>query len=215
LERLGLDVIEVIDAAATKWNFNKYYPGAGVGGHCLPKDPYYLVKTAEKHGYHAQVITAGRKINDSMPHHVFELLVHGLNKSGKAVKSSKVVVLGVSYKENVGDTRKAPTLKLLEDLRRKEAHIVTVDAYVPAYVVEKEFLVPKKDHHGDLWSAVSGADAIVLMTGHHEFIDMDLKKLRSVVKDGCVFVDGRRLYKPDAIKAAGFIYQGIGAGRDN
>jgi len=191
------------------------HPGAGVGGHCLPKDPYYLVKTAEKHGYHAQVITAGRKINDSMPHHVFELLVHGLNKSGKAVKSSKVVVLGVSYKENVGDTRKAPTLKLLEDLRRKEAHIVTVDAYVPASVVEKEFLVPKKDHYGDLWSAVKGADAIVLMTGHQEFHGMDLKKLRSVVKDGCVFVDGRRLYKPDDIKAAGFIYQGIGAGRDN
>jgi nucleotide sugar dehydrogenase len=215
LERLGLDVIEVIDAAATKWNFNKYQPGAGVGGHCLPKDPYYLVKTAEKHGYHAQVITAGRKINDFMPHHMFELLVHGLNKSGKAVKNSKIVVLGVSYKDNVGDTRKAPTLKLLEDLRRKEAHIVTVDAYVPAKVVEKEFLVPMKDHHNDLWSAVMGADAVVLMTAHQEFRGLDLKKLRSVMNEGAVFVDGRRIYHPDDIKAAGFVYQGIGAGRDN
>ncbi len=89
MEKMGLDVMEVINAAATKWNFNRYYPGAGVGGHCLPKDPYYLVKTAEKLGYHAQIITAGRKINDQMPHHVFELLTKGLNSIGKPVKGSK------------------------------------------------------------------------------------------------------------------------------
>jgi nucleotide sugar dehydrogenase len=215
LEKLGLDVMEVIDAAATKWNFNRYHPGAGVGGHCLPKDPYYLVRTAEKHGYHAQIITAGRKINDQMPHHVFELLVHGMNRSGKALRHAKIVVLGVSYKDNVGDTRKSPTLKLLEDLRHMSAHIVTVDPYVPHQVVENEFLVPVHDHHYDLWEAVRGADAVVLMTAHQEFRGVDLKRLRSFMKEGAVFVDGRRIYLPEDVKSAGFVYQGIGAGRDN
>ena len=82
--------MDVIEAAATKWNFNVYYPGAGVGGHCLPVDPYYLVKKAEELGYHSKVITAGRAVNDYMPLHVFELLVDALNECERAVKGSKV-----------------------------------------------------------------------------------------------------------------------------
>jgi UDP-N-acetyl-D-mannosaminuronate dehydrogenase len=103
--------MDVIEAAATKWNFNVYYPGAGVGGHCLPVDPYYLVKKAEELGYHSKVITAGRAVNDYMPLHVFELLVDALNECERAVKGSKVVVLGFSYKENVGE--------ILHHLRRR------------------------------------------------------------------------------------------------
>jgi len=99
--RMDIDIMDVIEAAATKWNFNVYYPG--VGGHCLPVDPYYLVKKAEELGYHSKVITAGRAVNDYMPLHVFELLVDALNECERAVKGSKVVVLGFSYKENVGD----------------------------------------------------------------------------------------------------------------
>jgi UDP-N-acetyl-D-galactosamine dehydrogenase len=103
--RMNIDIMDVIEAAATKWNFNVYYPGAGagVGGHCLPVDPYYLVKKAEELGYHSKVITAGRAVNDYMPLHVFELLVDALNECERAVKNSKIVVLGFSYKEDVGD----------------------------------------------------------------------------------------------------------------
>ena len=89
-ERMNIDIMDVIEAAATKWNFNVYYPGAGVGGHCLPVDPYYLVKKAEELGYHSKVITAGRAVNDYMPLHVFELLVDALNECERAVKGSKV-----------------------------------------------------------------------------------------------------------------------------
>ncbi len=96
-ERMNIDVMDVIKAASTKWNFNVYYPGAGVGGHCLPVDPYYLVKKAEELGYHARVITAGRAVNDYMPVHMFELLVDALNECERAVKNSKIVVLGFSY----------------------------------------------------------------------------------------------------------------------
>jgi len=117
-ERMDIDIMDVIEAAATKWNFNVYYPGAGVGGHCLPVDPYYLVKKAEELGYHSKVITAGRAVNDYMPLHVFELLVDALNECERAVKGSKVVVLGFSYKENVGDARESPAVGIVEGLRK-------------------------------------------------------------------------------------------------
>ncbi len=215
LERLGLDVMEVIKAAGTKWNFAKYYPGAGVGGHCLPKDPYYLVKTAEKHGYHAQIITAGRKINDGMPHHVFELLVSGLNKAGKPVKDSKVVVLGLSYKENIGDTRKSPSIKLIAELKSMEARIFSVDKYIEKHVADVEFGIDEKKHFSNLYDAIKGADAIVLMVGHKEFRKLDLAKAKRLMNNNPVIVDGRRIYDIDEVKSNGFIYKGIGAGRDN
>jgi UDP-N-acetyl-D-galactosamine dehydrogenase len=111
--RMNIDIMDVIEAAATKWNFNVYYPGAGVGGHCLPVDPYYLVTKAEELGYHSKVITAGRAVNDYMPLHMFELLVDALNECERAVKGSKVVVLGFSYKENVGDARGPPAVEIV------------------------------------------------------------------------------------------------------
>ena len=215
LEKLNLDVIEVLEAASTKWNFNKYLPGAGVGGHCLPKDPYYLVKTAERHGYHAQIITAGRKINDHMPHHVFHLLLKGLNENGKAVKGAKIVVLGLSYKENVGDTRKTPSLALVEDLREMEANIFVVDPYVKTEAVEKEFHLSRERHVSDLYYAFTNADAVIFMVSHREFANLDLKRVRGAMNKGAVFVDGRRKFSPEMIKAAGFVYKGVGAGRDN
>jgi len=96
-ERMDIDIMDVIEAAATKWNFNVYYPGAGVGvgGHCLPVDPYYLVKKAEELGYHSKVITAGRAVNDYMPLHVFELLVDALNECERAVKGSNGCCAGI------------------------------------------------------------------------------------------------------------------------
>ena len=118
-ERLQIDIMDVIKAASTKWNFNVYYPGAGVGGHCLPVDPYYLVKKAEEVGYFPKVITAGRDINDYMPKHIFELLLEQLNEQEKSVKNSKIVVLGFSYKENVGDPRESPAETLVEELKKK------------------------------------------------------------------------------------------------
>ncbi len=90
-ERMDIDIMDVIEAAATKWNFNVYYPGAGVGEHCLPVDPYYLVTKAEELGYHSKVITAGRAVNDYMPLHVFELLVDSLKECERAVKNSKAL----------------------------------------------------------------------------------------------------------------------------
>jgi len=105
--KMGLDTKSVLEAATTKWNFHRYSPGL-VGGHCIPVDPYYLVYKAKELGYHPQVILAGRAINDYMPKHVAEMAIKGLNEVGKVIKGSKVLIMGLTYKENVPDTRESP-----------------------------------------------------------------------------------------------------------
>jgi UDPglucose 6-dehydrogenase/UDP-N-acetyl-D-galactosamine dehydrogenase len=106
----------VLEAAGTKWNFHRYSPGL-VGGHCIPVDPYYLVHRAEELGYHPQVILAGRAINDSMPAHVAGMMIRGLNEAGKVIKGSKVLIMGLAYKENVADIRESPARGIVEGLR--------------------------------------------------------------------------------------------------
>jgi nucleotide sugar dehydrogenase len=204
-ERMGIDAMAVIRAAATKWNFNVYYPGAGVGGHCLPVDPYYLVNKAEELGYHPRVITAGRSVNDGMPLHVFDLLVEGLNGRERALKNSKVVVLGYSYKENVGDPRETPVEMLLEELMRREARIHIVDPHLGDGCLER-FGAREKD----AYKALDGADALVLMTAHREFKGLDLQRVRTLMRTPLI-VDGRRIYDREEAVALGFSYLGVGA----
>jgi len=204
-ERLQIDIMEVIRAAATKWNFNVYYPGAGVGGHCLPVDPYYLVQKAAELGYHAQVITSGRAINDSMPFHVLDLIVDALNERSRAVKGSKIAVLGFTYKENVGDYRESPSVVLIEELTKKGAEVRVVDPYVEESVL-KEFATPEET----AYQALSGADTFVLMTAHSVFEGLDLAKIREMMRTA-IIVDGRRIFDPDATRELGFVYKGVGA----
>ena len=114
--KMGLDTNSVLDAAGTKWNFQPYKPGL-VGGHCIPVDPYYLVYKAKELGYHPQVILAGRAINDYMPKHVAEMAIKGLNEVGKVIKGSKVLIMGLTYKENVPDTRESPVREMVKELK--------------------------------------------------------------------------------------------------
>jgi len=207
-ERIGIDVMDVIDAAATKWNFNVYHPGAGVGGHCLPKDPWYLVKAAEKLGYHAHVITAGRRVNDYMPHHMFELLLKAMDEKHRSVKGSKVVVLGLSYKENVGDTRNSPALGLISDIREKGGVVWTVDPYVDEKTAKREFGVDEHIRKTD--SVANGADAIVIITAHKEFESLDLVKLRKRMRTP-IIIDGRRVVDKKKAIRLGFTYKNIGS----
>lgn len=202
-EHLGLDVIEVIKAASTKWNFHVYLPGAGVGGHCLPKDPWYLVKAAEKRGYHAKVITAGREINDYMPEHVFGLLVKGLNSAGKPVKGTKVLILGLSYKENVGDLRNTPSRLLIKKIKEMGGTVYSVDPFVTS----KEAMALGVDAHYTSCDEVKDElDALVLMTPHEQF-----KRELTCACKGTVFVDGRRSIDESTI-INGVIYVGLGKG---
>lgn len=213
LERLGLDVSEVLDAAATKWNFVRFRPGPGVGGHCLPKDPYYLVKTAEKAGYKAQVITAGRRINDSMPSHVYSLVQRGLRREQRRVRGAKIAVLGLTYKENIGDTRLAPALEFTRLAAAAGANIITVDPFVPEAEARARF--HSKSHVRSIQEVPVGVDAFVLLVGHADFLPIDWTLLRSRCKAGAALIDGPRLVAPEAAASAGLHYLGVGAGRHN
>lgn len=204
-ERMNIDIMDVIRAASTKWNFNVYYPGAGVGGHCLPVDPYYLVKKADELGYHSKVITAGRAINDYMPRHMFELLAEALNECERPVKNSRVVVLGFSYKENVGDPRESPAEALVDELKRNKAEIRIIDPYIDGHYLEQYGCVEK-----DVYKAVTGANAVLLMTAHNEFRKLDLGRMRRLMRTP-IIIDGRRVFDPDEAARHGFMYRGIGA----
>jgi nucleotide sugar dehydrogenase len=202
-EKIGIDVMEVIEGASTKWNFNVYYPGGGVGGHCLPVDPYYLVKKAKELGYHSKVIAAGRTINDHMPQHVFGLLADSLNDNEKSVKNSKIVVLGLSYKENVGDDRESPSEQLINELKHYQAQVTIVDPYIEETQVYGTL-------ESDLYQALEDADAMVLMTAHQEFRDLDFQKAKKLMKIP-IIVDARRIYDPEKLREMGFFYSGVGA----
>lgn len=206
-EKMNIDVMDVINAASTKWNFNVYYPGAGVGGHCLPVDPYYLVSKAKELGYHSKVITAGRSVNDYMPYHIFGMLRDSLNEVEKPVKNSNVVILGFSYKENVGDFRESPTEYLLLELKRAGANITVVDPFVEMDII-KDFEVNVEK---DPYVALRNAEAVVIMTAHNIFKDLDLGKIKSIMKVP-ILIDGRRIYDKEEVKQLGFIYKGVGAG---
>jgi nucleotide sugar dehydrogenase len=204
-ERMQIDIMDVIKAAATKWNFNVYYPGAGVGGHCLPVDPYYLVEKAEELGYHPKIITAGRAVNDHMPIHMLHLLVDALNERTRAVKDSKIAVLGISYKENVGDHRESPSNVLIQELKKRGAQIHVVDPYV-----EFGFLSEHATRERTAYDALNGADALVLMTAHRDFDGLDLRRIRELMRTP-IIVDGRRIFDPETATTLGFTYAGVGA----
>ncbi|HQF89402.1 MAG TPA: nucleotide sugar dehydrogenase, partial [Methanofastidiosum sp.] len=204
-ERMGIDVIEVIKAASTKWNFNVYYPGAGVGGHCLPVDPYYLVSKAREFGYHSKVITAGREINDYMPYHIFEILRDALNDMERSVKNSKIAVLGFSYKENVGDVRESPAEYFVMELVKRGAIVTVVDPYVDEKYI-RSFGV---SYTKDIYESLEGADAFVIMTSHNIFRDLDVDRAKKLMNTPLV-IDGRRIFKKEDLSKKGFVYKGVG-----
>ncbi len=204
-EKLNVDVFEVIEAAATKWNFVKYYPGAGVGGHCLPVDPYYLTFKAQQLGYHPKVILAGRSVNDSMPSHVVNLVVRGLNNIGNPVKGSKIVVLGISYKKNTGDIRNTPSDIIISELNDMKAEVYAYDPYITKEETEKKCAIYSKPIE-----IFNEADCIILATDHDKFSKLDMKKVKSLAKQDCLIVDGRGFFDKSTIKSIGFEYMGVG-----
>lgn len=205
-QRMDIDALEVLEAAATKWNFVRYDPGPGVGGHCLPVDPYYLTSVAERLGYRPRVILAGRSVNDGMPLHMVELLVDGLNEASRPVKGSKVAVLGLAYKANTGDPRESPSEVVIRELLRKGADVRLCDPWIAEGEVQRLYGLPSLDFE----DAVRDADAIILMTDQAVFRSVDLAALRGVVAEECALVDGRHVWTPSEARELGFIYRGVG-----
>lgn len=179
--RMGLDTQAVLDAAGTKWNFHPYRPGL-VGGHCIPVDPYYLVYRAEELGYHPQVILAGRSINDHMPKHVAELAIKGMNEAGKVIRGSRVVILGLTYKENVPDTRESPSHEMIQELKEFHAEVYGYDPLLTTEEVARFNVHPLSDLSIE-------ADCIIINVPHDQFRDLTLEDARRVSKGTPVIID--------------------------
>lgn len=181
-DKMGIDIHEVIDAAATKpFGFVAYRPGPGIGGHCIPIDPFYLTWKAREYGIHTRFIELAGEVNSSMPSYVLKKIVTSLNKAGKAVKGSKILILGISYKKNIDDMRESPSVFLMEKLRKHGAELSYSDPHVPIF--------PKmREHKFDLSSielnpaGLREFDCVVLTTDHDKFnYDMIIENSRLVV----------------------------------
>jgi len=197
-ERMGLDTQAVLDAAGTKWNFHPYRPGL-VGGHCIPVDPYYLVMKAEEIGYHPQVILAGRAINDSMPKHVAELAIKGLNEVGKVIRGSKVLIMGLTYKEDVPDTRESPVEEIVRELKEFKVDVYGYDPLLPDEVIERfgAKLLPRLDIK---------VDAVIIAVAHSPFRDMSVETIRNLMGEKPVLVDVRGMVDRMAAVKQGIVY---------
>lgn len=197
-DKMGIDIFEVIDAAATKpFGFTAYYPGPGIGGHCIPIDPFYLTWKAREYGMHTRFIELAGEINQAMPEYVFGKLVKALNDRQKSVNGARILMLGIAYKKNVDDMRESPSVLIMELVKNAGGDIHYADPHVPVFPAMRE-------HKFELKSveltkeAVSSFDAIILATNHDAF-DYD-----SILDHAQLIIDSRGVYRdfhPNVVKA--------------
>lgn len=215
-ESLGVNAYEVRELVNTLPNDpsnpssnpvrNMLFPGSGVGGHCLPKDPWLLKYGLDKYGrfkFFPRIIANSRAVNDEMPSHVVDLVEDALTEHGKKLKGARVAILGVAFLENSDDTRNTPSATLYRELKKRGAKPVLHDPIV------RRFEIPFTN---DLDEAVVGADAVVLATKHKEYQRLDLKMLRKKLATP-VLIDGRNVFDDKIARTAGFTYRGIGKGK--
>lgn len=167
-DKMGINIWEVINAASTKpFGFMPFFPGPGVGGHCIPIDPFYLTYIARKYDYHTRLIELSGEINDSMPEYVVTRVMKALNERGKCMNGAKVVMMGIAYKEEIEDMRESPALKVLEHLEKNLAHVSVVDPYVSQFQWEGK-TVKTVNLTEEL---IKESDAVVITTAHKKNIN--------------------------------------------
>lgn len=188
-DKMGVDIFEVIDAAATKpFGFTPYYPGPGLGGHCIPIDPFYLTWKAREYGVHTRFIELSGEVNRAMPEYVVSKLTDALNAQGKALKGCKVLVLGIAYKKNVDDVRESPSIEVMELIRDKGAVLHYSDPHVPIFKKMRE-------HSFDLASVelneatINSYDAVVIATNHDKF------NFEMIKQNAQLIIDTRGVYR--------------------
>lgn len=197
--RMGIDTMEVLDAAGSKWNFMPFKPGL-VGGHCIGVDPYYLTHKAEKLGYIPQVILAGRRINDNMARYVARAAVKEMLRCGLDVARCRVGVLGFTFKENCPDVRNTKVIDIVRELQSYGIDVVVCDPHAEAHEVEEEY--------GLKLGTIDGSqqvDTLIVAVSHREYKALPAATLRSYVRgDKPVFVDVKSIYDRQQLEAAGF-----------
>lgn len=199
-DRLGIDLHEVIGGAASKpFGFMPFFPGPGVGGHCIPVDPYYLIKRAKRSGFDHNFLDLARKINLSMPRYVVGRFASMLNGFGLPLRGAQIGVLGVAYKRDIDDIRESPSLDVIELLRSEGAQVNVYDPFVS-----------DKSDVSNLSELFSRSDFVILLTNHSEFVQLDG---RNFAEGGIRGVyDTRNCLKKDSFEGTGVVYDGIGRG---
>jgi UDP-N-acetyl-D-galactosamine dehydrogenase len=186
-DKIGIDTMEVIEAAATKWNFIKFYPGL-VGGHCIGVDPYYLVHKAKQLGYDPQVILSGRRINDGMPAYVAKKLVQTLIQKGKNPKESKVLIMGVTFKENVSDIRNSKIANLAQELIDYSIKVDLVDPNASPDEFQHEYKIKMRTGHDNDY------DAVIVAVNHIDYKNKGFSFFKSIMKDNPILFDLKAIY---------------------
>lgn len=190
-DRIGIDTLEVLEAAGTKWNFLPYRPGL-VGGHCIGVDPYYLANKASELGYHAQVILAGRRINDNMAKFVAEKTIKKLINDNIRVKGADILVMGLTFKENCPDLRNSKVNDIIKELREYGANVHVIDPMAPKEEALEEYGIILEDE-----SCIKNMDAVVVAVGHKEYRDMkpaDLRKYFNPVYAKPLLIDVKSIF---------------------
>jgi UDP-N-acetyl-D-mannosaminuronic acid dehydrogenase len=197
-ESVGSDFRRVRELVNESPHRDVHLAGAGVGGHCIPKDPWLLVHGIED--FEPKLIATARARNDAMPLHMARLVEDALEEVGTGIFGAKLAILGYAYLENSDDTRNSPSESLIAHLVDWGAKVVVHDPWVPPY------------NEGELWETIKGADAAIVMVAHEAYLKLDLARLKSVLKTP-VLVDGRHVVETEAARTAGFIFRGVGRGK--
>jgi len=190
--KLGFDTNEILTAAATKWNFLPFKPGL-VGGHCIGVDPYYLTHRAQQVGYHPEIILAGRRINDSMGAHVADRVARLMIRRGLQVAGSRILIMGLTFKENCPDLRNSKVIDVIEELKGLNAVVDVYDPCANPKEAEQEYglaLLSKVP-------ASAAYDAVVVTVAHQQYVHMGAEAIRSLGKPGSVFFDVKGLFPKD------------------
>lgn len=202
--KMGIDVVEVLKAAETKWNFHSYRPGF-VGGHCIPVDPYYLVYKCKSLNYDPKIILSGREINEHMPIYVADIVLDSLKRKGINPQKSSVLLLGLTFKKNVGDIRSTPSKILIDRLKSHKIKIIGYEPLIQDTVLVKEFGI-------DIINNIKlneKVDCIVLVTDHNKFKNITADDIKKMSKGNPTLVDVRRFFDKKEMERSGIEYIGL------
>jgi UDP-N-acetyl-D-galactosamine dehydrogenase len=197
-DKIGIDTLEVLQAAGTKWNFLPFRPGL-VGGHCIGVDPYYLTHKAEMLGYHPQVILAGRRINDGMAAFVAKQTIKQMIEAGSPIKGSKIIVLGLAFKENCPDIRNSKVADLVRELSDYGCEVLVHDPIADFSEAMHEYGIELTP-----WEKLPQADALVVAVAHRQYLEMPPHAILTRIRSGGVFIDVKSAYSKADIVTAGF-----------
>jgi nucleotide sugar dehydrogenase len=205
-EKLGIDTLKVLEAAKKKYNFQIHYPGAGVGGPCLPINSYQLLNAARRSGVNLSMIEYGRQINEKMPEHVIKLTLDAFKECKKPIQNNDILILGVSYKPDVKDIQLTPAKHIIEKLQKLGANVHIYDPYFTStkiFGIDTLTTIPDEN-------ILKTMNAAVIVTGHDSFKSFKISNF-SLMKNP-ILIDTRGIFEPRDAKDANLIFRGLGRG---